>query len=47
MKGNASCADAKIINYLAAQNTSQKNAVATKKSTDLENCYFLLGPDLS
>ncbi|MDH5569707.1 MAG: hypothetical protein OEX98_07970 [Nitrosopumilus sp.] len=39
--------DAKIINYLAAQNTFQKNAVATKRLTDLKNYYFLLGPDLS
>jgi len=47
MKRNASCADAKIINYLDAQNTFQKNAVVTKRSTDLKNYYFLLGPDLS
>ena len=39
--------DVRIIKYLVAQDTFQKNVVATRILTSIENIYFRLGPDLS
>jgi len=47
MEKNVYYVDAKIINYLDAQNIFQKNVVATINKINLKNDYFRLGPDLS
>ena len=47
MEKNVCYVGAKIISYLDAQDTSQKNVVVIKNIINLKNNYFSLEPDLS